>query len=185
MKHSTSSDPPLSGNTKKAAPTRHQEFLPRYTKEPGIVESDLGKSYAHCRYCRMDFSIARSGQFDISRHCKSKTHAEHVKVKNAAVGSQDITKFMPTQRIMPSEQAVIRAEAMFTELIVKMNLPLSTADVVSKTVKSAFPDSRVAADYQWCCRNKTTAITILSNQVCLTVKSQFKLVVQRHEYSAS
>ena len=37
---------------------------------------------------------------------------------------------------------------MFMELIVKMNLPMTTADIITKTVKSAFPDSPIAQKYE-------------------------------------
>ena len=35
---------------------------------------------------------------------------------------------------------ITKAEAMFTDLIVDLNLPLSAVDTITKTVKKAFPD---------------------------------------------
>ena len=46
---------------------------------------------------------------------------------------------------------------MVTETLAKMNVPLTVSDVMSKTMKIAFPDSAIAKNYS-CSRNKTTAI---------------------------
>ncbi|KAK7094014.1 hypothetical protein V1264_007690 [Littorina saxatilis] len=120
----------------------------------------------------MDFLIAHSGKYDIDRHCLSKSHKDHASAKKAAAGSRTMADFIPTAKVLPEEQAAVRAEAMFVELIVKMNLPLSTADVISKTVKSAFPDSETAQKYQWqCCRKKATAMI---HQMSLDIKSTLK-----------
>ena len=79
---------------------------------------------------------------------------------------------MPSQQVSQVEQGVIRAEAMFSELIVKSNLPLTTADIITKTVKSAFPDSKIAQSYS-CSRNKTTAIiTSMAEDIKVSVKDR-------------
>ncbi|KAK7098586.1 hypothetical protein V1264_002843 [Littorina saxatilis] len=93
----------------------------------------MGKSHAHCKYCKSDFSVAHAGKYDIKRHCISKTHLDKVAAKKSAESCQGIMKFIPAKQILPEEKAVVRAEAMFSEMIVKMNLPLSTADVISRT----------------------------------------------------
>ena len=54
-----------------------------------------------------------------------------------------IRQFLP-QPEMELEKSVIKAETMFTEMIVKLNLPLTAADKISRVVKVAFPDSKIA-----------------------------------------
>lgn len=78
----------------------------------------------------------------------------------------------PRQKCCPKsrQQYVPRQCFKFAELIVKMNLPLSTADVISKTVKNAFPESKTAQNYQ-CCRKKATAMI---HQMSLDIKSTLK-----------
>ncbi|KAK7093510.1 hypothetical protein V1264_007246 [Littorina saxatilis] len=125
---------PVSGDCTKSKQQKQHIFLKKFKKEPGIVESTVGNSHAHCKYCRpkSDFSVAYAGKYDIERHCSSKTHLDKVATKKSAESCQGIIKFIPAKLILPEEKAVVRAEAMFSE-IVKMNLPLSTADVISRS----------------------------------------------------
>ncbi|KAK7088846.1 hypothetical protein V1264_025046 [Littorina saxatilis] len=81
-------------------------------------------------------SVAYAGKYDIERHCSSKTHLDKVATKKSAESCQGIIKFIPTKLILPEEKAVVRAEAMFSEMIVKMNLPLSTACYLTKFIFS-------------------------------------------------
>jgi redox-regulated HSP33 family molecular chaperone len=81
----------------------------------------------------------------------------HKKMVEAAKGSRPITAFMPQQNPTNFDQKVMRAEAMYTDLIVEMNLPLSVADKFTKIHKVVFPDSEIAKGYK-CSRDKTTAL---------------------------
>eukprot|EP00916_Digyalum_oweni_P000838 GHVL01001670.1.p2 GENE.GHVL01001670.1~~GHVL01001670.1.p2 ORF type:complete len:135 (+),score=8.26 GHVL01001670.1:910-1314(+) len=124
---------PVSGYCTKSKQQKQHIFLEKYKKEPGIVESTVGNSHAHCKYCKSDFSVAYAGKYDIERQCSSKTHLDKVAAKKSAESCQGIIKFIPAKIIPPEEKAVVRAEAMFSEMIVKMNLPLTTADVISRS----------------------------------------------------
>ena len=52
---------------------------------------------------------------------------------------------------------ITKAEAKFADFIVDLNLPLSAADTITKTMKKALPDSEIARGYK-CSRSKTTAM---------------------------
>ena len=148
-----SSTPPTSAKKRK----KEQTFLDRYKKIPGIEVSTLGNTFARCVYCKTDVSIAHSGIYDIQRHCRKNIHQQHEAAAKTAAKCASITSFMPSQNVKMEEEPTIRAEVMLTELTVRTNLPLSTADIISRTVKSAFPDSKIVQNYS-CCRNKATAI---------------------------
>ena len=164
--------PSSSENDGPQSKKREQEYLDKYCQQPGITPSRLRKTYASCKYCSKIISIASSGQFDISRHCETKGHLKNVELLKAASSTPSIVNFMPSKSATPNQLAVVKAETMFSELIVKMNLPLSTADIISKTVKSAFPDSQIAASYA-CCRGKTTKIVEhLSSTIKVTLREK-------------
>ena len=135
-----------------------QKYLKKYDSIPGIKSSQKGDGYAYCTYCRKDFSIASSGMFDISRHKSGPSHAscekkakENVVMKNFLTLNNNDTTFS-TARLN-----ITKEEAMFTDLIVDLNLLLSAADTITKTVKKAFPDSEIARGNE-CSRSKTIAM---------------------------
>jgi hypothetical protein len=64
---------------------------------------------------------------------------------------------MPGRQIDESELKTLKAEVMFTELVAKLNLPLTVSDAITKTCKAAFPDSKIAQNYA-CGRSKATSI---------------------------
>ena len=130
-----------------------QRYLDKYSKIPGITHSKKGSSFAHCNYCNIDFNISHSGSYDISRHCERKGHKD---MERMAKSNACIRQFLP-QPEMELEKSVIKAETMFTEMIVKLNLPLTAADTISRVVKVAFPDSKIAKKYE-CGRSKSTAL---------------------------
>ena len=166
--------PSSSENDGPQSKKREQEYLDKYCQQPGITPSRLRKTYASCKYCSKIISIASSGQFDISRHCETKGHLKTVELLKAVTSTPSIVNFMPSKSATPNQLAVVIAETMFSELIVKMNLPLSTADIISKTVKSAFPDSQIAASYG-CCHGKTKKIVEhLASTIKVTLREKLR-----------
>jgi hypothetical protein len=148
-------------------PKYNQVYLSCYSAIPGIKPSKLSKSHAFCNYCNIDISISHSGRFDITRHCGKAKHKNFV---NAAKSARPITQFLPARTLENNERAVIKAETMMTEVIVNCNMPLSVADVFTKTLKAAFPDSAIAKKYE-CGRSKTTALVkeLARDEKCKTV----------------
>ncbi|KAK7499320.1 hypothetical protein BaRGS_00009295 [Batillaria attramentaria] len=61
--------------TKKPKVT--QKFTDKYLKIPGISRSSLGDSYAHCDYCKCDFSIAQR-QFRYPRTPENEEHTNYL-----------------------------------------------------------------------------------------------------------
>ena len=129
----------------KKKPRQCQQFLDKYTLNfPGIKRSTIGPTFAHCTFCNDDFSIHHGGADDIKRHFASQKHKSRKQMKKSAATMQDIKTFMPrsSEELTSLDKLVIAAETKMTELIVKLNLPLSPADTITKAVKSMFPDSR-------------------------------------------
>jgi hypothetical protein len=145
-------DAPVAKKTKKPAQKRSQTYLPKYSLFPGILPSSRGESYAYCSYCRSDFLITHSGSGDIDKHRASKGHK---KVEVSAKNTRPMTGYLGHGA--NKDQAVIRAEVMFAELATQLNWPIASNDLVTKTVKAAFPDSAIAKKYA-CGRSKATAI---------------------------
>ena len=132
-----------------------QKYLPEYSKIPGIAPSRIDIYHAYCQYCRKDFSIRRSGRYDINRHCRSTSHDDYVKLSRE---NRVMTNFISSgNNISEQNKAVIRAEVMFTDMITELNLPIAAADTINKVVKKAFTDSQIAKSYE-CGRSKTTAL---------------------------
>ena len=131
-----------------------QKYLDKYSLMPGIKPSLDGPTSAYCSYCRVNFDISHSGQYDIVRHCSNETHNEYVK---KAKGNQSISSMFARDVSTLQDMQVIKAETLFTDFIVDLNLPITAADRITKVVKNAFPDSKIAAKYE-CGRTKTTAL---------------------------
>jgi hypothetical protein len=150
-----------------------QTYRPAYSNIKGIQASQKSVFHAYCTYCKTDFSIRHSGRYDITRH--QNENKTHKKMVVAAKGNQAVlTGFMP-QRVDETQQKVLRAETMYTDLIIELNLPLSVADKFNKVHKKAFPDSEIAKKYQ-CGRDKTTAIAkFLGKEEANDVILQMKL----------
>lgn len=62
--------------------------------------------------------------------------------KNAAMAGC-MSKFVSGQSFDTLESSVLKAEVMFTETLVKLNLPISAADTLNKIIPAAFPDSAI------------------------------------------
>ena len=135
------------------AKKRSQIYLSKYSSFPGIEPSSRGTSHAYCRYCRLDFSISHSGSGDIDKHRASKGHK---KVESSAKNTRPMTVFLERSGTA-EDRAVIRAEVMFAELATQLNWPITSNDMITKTVKAAFPDSSIAKKYA-CGRSKATSL---------------------------
>lgn len=144
-----------------------QKFLERYSDTPGIKPSMRGPSHVHCIYCKHDFSIEHSGKYDIQRHVTSNTHINKAK---AAKSNKSISDMFSQHTMPEAGMQVIKAETLMTDLIVDLNLPITAADRFNKVLKKAFPDSKIAQNYE-CGRSKTTAII-----KCMATHSEDKLV---------
>ena len=84
--------------------------------------SKKGSTFAHCSYCRCDFTIGHGGSFDVKRHLASSKPQEMLK---ASSGSKELKSFFQTSSI---EEKVTRAEILCASFIVEHNLPFTIAD---------------------------------------------------------
>ena len=141
-----------SANTKK--PRYSQKFIQQYESIPGITKSSRGDEFAFCKYCKKDISIAHSGMYDIERHRGTNVHKDYERV---AKSQGNISQYMVKPRPSNNEMKVTKVEAMMTELLVALNVPLTMSDMVTRVVKCVFDDSETAQKYQ-CSRSKSTVI---------------------------
>ena len=120
-----------------------QSYKDAYTAE-GICASDHGDTEAYCSYCKQHFSIGHGGLHDIKRHKGTQKHLSCMadSKKNAAMAGC-MSKFVSGQSFDTLESSVLKAEVMFTETLVKLNLPISAADTLNKIIPAAFPDSAI------------------------------------------
>ena len=57
-----------------------QKFRSEYAdKYPCITRSNVSVNHAFCKTCKLDFSVAHAGMFDVQRHAASKGHIEKAK----------------------------------------------------------------------------------------------------------
>lgn len=112
----------------------------------GIVKSHRGDTYAHCTYCRADFSVAEGGKNDVDRRVGGKKHKSSVKALGTTVkaGGIAIVQYMA---VGTEADGVIKAETMFCSWLVHRNLPFSAAGEFSKMVGKMFPDSKIVKCY--------------------------------------
>ena len=138
--------------TKRA---RSQCFKASYTTQwPYMVEAD-NDEYVFCTVCDDSFSIAHGSGSDICRHVQSAKHRGHEK---RVQSNKSITNFFSTTSTKRFKSdgrtvAVTSAEVMLCEIIVEHNLPLATADVLTKAVKLMCPDSHIATGMSLSCHN--------------------------------
>ena len=88
-----------------------------------------------CTTCKSDFSCKHGGRFDCKRHVDSKSHKELAK---AAGKFQLIGVFFMKKDAVTKDTLVrdtTRAEAMICQLSVDGNLPLATANKLTKASK--------------------------------------------------
>ena len=116
-----------------------------------MLPSTKGPGFGRCKYCNTDINISHGGVYDVKKHLSSSKHQEMVK----AVGSsRNVREFFQQS---PIEQAVTRAEVLFSNFVAEHNLPFMTADHFTHLTSSMFPDSKISQAFS-CARTKTTCI---------------------------
>ena len=103
-----------------------QKFITKYNDIPGIQSSLRKDTFAYCSYCRQDFCIGNSGMYDIKRHRGTDTHK---KLEKESKGMQSIASaFKKPGDLCDLSTQTTAAEAVMTDLIVNLNLPITAAD---------------------------------------------------------
>ena len=122
----------------------HQEW-------PCIRKSTKGECHAFCTLCSADFSVKAGGKHDVFRHVSKKKHQDFANARSSEM--KDIGSYF----VKKDDDAVIKAECLFTSCLVEHNIQISASDHASTVFKKMFPDSQIAAKYG-CGRTKTSAI---------------------------
>ena len=102
-----------------------------------------------------EFSIKYGGLNDITKHVGGQKHKNLSKQKASMPSLNNF--FKTDKKSNDKETDVIAAEVAMVDLVVELNLPLSTLDKINKVVKKVFKDSDIAKNFQ-CARSKGTAI---------------------------
>ena len=93
----------------------------------------------------LHIACAHGGKSDVRRHVGTKNHIDLAKVKQ---NCRSMKTFISSPNMTNSEidlrKAVTKSETIMCQLIVNLNLPLSTADTFTKCFKQMFTDSKIA-----------------------------------------
>lgn len=117
-----------------------QKYLDSYRELwPCLLPSRKGSNFVHCTVCVSDFSCMHAGKNDCKRHVNSKQHKDYVHLKS---NQTTIKSFIP--QVTTQQQQVTKAEVLMSQFICQWNLPLSTADTMTKLIKKMCPDSKIA-----------------------------------------
>ena len=105
-------------------PHKKARYLCKFSEKiaqeyPDIAASKQGDTYAFCKVCKVDISIANGGKYDVKQHVAK---AKHKTQKQAAQTSNKISQFYPTH----GDTDVIRAEMMFANFIAHHNISYKT-----------------------------------------------------------
>ena len=112
-----------------------------------------------CTFCNEHISIGHGGKKEFKCHVERPKHLENTRLaRENGVQAQLTDLRSSVSSISHSFQNfVTKAEVLFAQFIAEHNLPFSVGDHLTKLVKKAFPDSKIAEKFQ-CGHTKTAAI---------------------------
>ena len=153
----------LKTQDESAKSKRQQTFKSEYCQQyDWIKPSTKDKFHAFCKPCNTDFSIARSGAFDITRHHEGKKH----KLRLVDFKNQGTISFGSKPKNAEDEEKrkeeefkeeVTKAELKMINMMLKHNLPFSMMSTMTDIVGSVFHDSKIAQSFA-SGRTKSTSI---------------------------
>ena len=124
-----------------------------------IKQSSTGKLYVMCTFCNEHISIGHGGKNDVKRHVERPKHLENTRLareNGVQAPLTDVRSSVPSTSHC-FQDFVTKAEVRFVPFIAENNLPFSVGDHLTKLVKKAFPDSKIAEKFQ-CSHTETAAI---------------------------
>ena len=125
-----------------------------------LLSGKDGDERAFCKQCKVSFSVSHGGAYDVRRHFKSAGHNNALDsakktARLEAFGFGDSRKAKAAREKQEEQKMQIpSAEAQFVQFVAEHNLPFRCGDHLTKLVKSMFPDSDIARQFQ-CSRTKT------------------------------
>ena len=122
-----------------------------------------GGDSAKCTACGVTFSVRHGGANDVAKHFSTQNHCQAVSSSLARFGFGESSVAMKARKKKDEQQLQVqRAEALFVQFTAEHNLSFPTADHFTKLVKTMFPGSEVARQFQ-CSRIKTSVLTRFGN----------------------
>ena len=124
-----------------------------------------GGNDAKCTLCGVSFSVRHGGANDVVKHLSMKGHWQTVNSKSSTstlsrYGFGQSDEAVKARR--KDEVQVQRAKALFIQFVAEHNLSFRMGGHFGKLVKSMFPDSEIARQFQ-CARTKTSVLTRYGN----------------------
>ena len=120
-----------------------------------MAPSSKGETFAFCKVCCVDFSVAGGGVHQVKRHCSVKKHVSKLKeLRSQPTIQASLASHQSTQRF---HDQVTCAELYFARFVTEHNLPFAVADHFNKLCSVMFPDSKIASEFA-CARTKTAAL---------------------------
>ena len=122
-----------------------------------------GNERAFCKQCKVSFSTSNGDAYDVHRHFKSAGHNNALdsakkSARLEAFGFGDSRKAKAArEKWQEQKMKVLSAEAQFVQFVAEHNLPFHCGHHLTKLVKSIFPDSDIARQFQ-CSRTKTMVL---------------------------
>ena len=142
---------------KSKQPKRLCSFRKDYSVQwPCLSAVPTNNHRVHCSVCSCDFSIGHGRKTDCERHINGPKNVELAK----SISKAPISNFFV--RSTPLDDAVTRAEVLFTGFLVEHNIALAASDHASKLFKAMFIQPGVSSaeiiQKYACARTKTTAV---------------------------
>lgn len=131
-----------------------QRFNVSWLEEAGfktwLARSTKGDSFAYCKQCSTDLSIAAGGKNDIYKHSKTAKHQSTSPSTSQQSMSSFVFKKEDTDRVK-------EGEILLSTFVAEHNLSMNVMEHLPKLIKRVCPDSDIAKKLT-CGRTKTTAI---------------------------
>ena len=132
-----------------------------------VLSAVEGGGSAKCLVCGVTFSVRHGGVNDV-KHFSSKNHLQAM-ASPTATQSLDRCGFgnseaaRKARRKQEDEQMLVqRAECLFVQFVAEHNLPFRVGDHFTKPVRTMFPDSSIAQQFQ-CSHTKTSVLIHYGN----------------------
>ena len=121
--------------------------------------SSVGNESVYCSLCRVNFSVASRGLYDVKRHTQSDMHSKESGAKST---SKSTDSFLLKAQSHLDHQAIV-AETIFSNFIAEHNVPFSIADHFTELCSKMFPDSHYVVCYEY---NPSENVVKLAKSVC-------------------
>ena len=133
-----------------------------------VLSGAEGDDRVKCMACQVVFSVCHGGAHDVKKHFSSSNHIAAISSRSTSTqlrvyGFGESREAKRARELKEKQQLQVqRAEALFVQFVVEHNLPFRVGDHFTTLVKSMFPDSEIAKQFQ-CSRTKTSVLSRYGN----------------------